>query len=54
MKRLIIICEGETEQEFCAQLLREHLLNFNIYIELPTTKKSGGDMLVGERFIIKF
>lgn len=42
MKRLIIICEGETEQEFCAQLLREHLLNFNIYIELPTTKKSGG------------
>lgn len=42
MKRLIIICEGETEQEFCARLLREHLLHFNIYIELPTTKKSGG------------
>ncbi|AYL97829.1 DUF4276 family protein [Mucilaginibacter celer] len=43
MKRIIIICEGQTEQEFCRQVLQPH---FNaIHIDYPTIKKSGGGIV---------
>jgi hypothetical protein len=45
MKRIIIICEGETEQAFCKDVLSPHFFNQNIIIEYPTIKKSGGGMV---------
>jgi hypothetical protein len=30
---LIVICEGETEQEFCKEILAKHLLEFQIYVQ---------------------
>lgn len=45
MQRIIIICEGETEQEFCKKILYPHFLPLNILIEYPTIKKSGGGIV---------
>lgn len=48
MKRLIIICEGETEQEFCKDVLYGYLQNIDIYIETPLIKKSLGGIVPWE------
>ncbi|MBB1139710.1 DUF4276 family protein [Myroides sp. WP-1] len=45
MKRLIVICEGQTEQEFCVKLLAPYLANKNIYIQNPLIKRSGGGIV---------
>jgi hypothetical protein len=45
MKRLIIICEGQTEQAFCEDVLRYYFITRNIYIEAPTIKKTGGGIV---------
>jgi len=45
MKRLIIICEGETEQEFCKEVLSPYFLEKNIYIQAPIIKKSNGGIV---------
>jgi hypothetical protein len=45
MKRIIIVCEGETEQEFCKDVLLPHFSRQNILIENPTIKKSGGGIV---------
>lgn len=45
MKRLIIICEGETEQEFCKDVLYKFFQNKDIYIETPLIKKSLGGIV---------
>lgn len=45
MKRLIIICEGDTEQEFCQDVLYPHFLNKNIQVFYPTIKKSNGGIV---------
>lgn len=45
MKRLIIICEGETEQEFCQDVLSPYFLSKEIAIEYPTIKKSNGGIV---------
>ncbi len=45
MKRLIIICEGQTEQEFCKDILAPHLFALGIIIQAPTIKKSGGGIV---------
>lgn len=42
MKRLIIVCEGETEQQFCEELLRNHLFNKSILMFTPIIKKTNG------------
>lgn len=42
MKRLIIICEGETEQEFCKHILFQHLFTKGILLEYPLIKRSAG------------
>lgn len=48
MKRLIIICEGETEQEFCKDVLYNYLQKKDIYIETPLIKKSLGGIVPWE------
>ena len=45
MKRLIIICEGPTEQAFCNDVLHSHLLTKDIALEAPTIKHSNGGIV---------
>lgn len=45
MKRLIIVCEGQTEQEFCNDILQPHLNQFGIVIQNPTIKKTAGGIV---------
>ena len=45
MQRVIIICEGETEQEFCKDVLVNHFQNRDIFIQTPLIKKSGGGIV---------
>lgn len=44
-KRLVIICEGETEQEFCKALLKTDFAVKGIYIDTPRIKKSMGGIV---------
>ena len=46
MNRLIIVCEGETEQEFCKDVLASYFREKNIYLEYPTIKHSNGAMFI--------
>jgi hypothetical protein len=45
MTRLIIICEGPTEQEFCKDVLSPFFLSIGIQIQFPLIKKSGGGIV---------
>lgn len=45
MIRLIIIGEGQTEQEFCKDVLLPHFLDFSIFVQHPTVKKSAGGIV---------
>lgn len=45
MKRLIVICEGPTEQEFCNVVLAPHLERFDIEAVAPVVKKSNGGIV---------
>ncbi len=45
MKRIIIICEGETEKEFCTTILAPYFASKNIYIHSPLIKKSMGGIV---------
>lgn len=45
MKQLIIIGEGQTEQEFCKNVLQNYFFNQEINIHNPTIKKSKGGMV---------
>ncbi len=45
MKRVIIICEGETEREFCKTLLASHFSHKNIHIQAPLIKRSMGGIV---------
>jgi predicted ATPase len=42
MQRIIIICEGYTEQEFCNKTLLPHFAMREIDVKAPRTKKSNG------------
>lgn len=48
MKRIIIINEGETEQEFCKDVLQPYFFSKDILIQHPTIKKSGGGIVAWE------
>ena len=48
MKRLVIVCEGPTEQEFVRDILQPHFLPKDIYIQIPLIKKSGGGIVPWE------
>ena len=43
--RVIIICEGQTEKEFCTDVLVPHFLQKSIYLHTPLIKKSGGGIV---------
>lgn len=45
MKRLVVICEGQTEQEFCKSVLYPHFLNRGILLQHPTIKRSRGGIV---------
>lgn len=45
MKRVIIICEGPTELEFCREILQPYFLPKNIYIDSPLIKASKGGIV---------
>ena len=45
MKKLIIICEGQTEQSFCKKILKDHLEQFDIEIEYPLISHSNGGIV---------
>lgn len=44
-KRVIIICEGETEKEFCTTILAPYFSKQNIYLQSPLIKKSMGGIV---------
>ncbi|TAE38652.1 MAG: DUF4276 family protein [Sphingobacteriales bacterium] len=45
MKRVIIICEGETEKEFCTKIISPFFASKNIHIQSPLIKKTMGGMV---------
>ncbi len=45
MRRVIIICEGPTEVEFCKDLLYNYFLAKDIYLQTPLIKKSRGGIV---------
>lgn len=45
MKRIIIICEGPTEQSFCKDVLTPYFSPLGIYIENPAIKKTHGGIV---------
>ncbi|MDR1897136.1 MAG: DUF4276 family protein [Prevotellaceae bacterium] len=45
MKRVIIICEGQTEQEFCNKTLSPYFSTKQIFIQPPLIKKSNGGIV---------
>ncbi|HRQ30593.1 MAG TPA: DUF4276 family protein [Saprospiraceae bacterium] len=45
MNRVIIICEGQTEQEFCKKILYPYFLEKGILVEAPRIKKTMGGIV---------
>lgn len=45
MKRVIIVCEGQTEQAFCNDVLQSHFNQCGIYLQSPTIKKTAGGIV---------
>ena len=45
MKRIIIICEGQTERDFCKEVLAPYLWQYGITIQTPLIKISGGGIV---------
>ncbi len=45
MKRIIIIGEGPTEQEFCKDVLQPFFFKYDISIANPIIKKSRGGIV---------
>lgn len=45
MKRLIIVCEGQTEQSFCQSVLSQYFRTKDIVVETPTIKHSHGGIV---------
>ena len=48
MKRLIIVCEGPTEQSFCQNVLSQYFQTKGIVVEAPTIKHSHGGIVPWE------
>ncbi len=45
MKRIIIICEGPTETEFCKDVLYPFFIGNAMHVQTPLIKKSGGGIV---------
>ena len=48
MKRVIIVCEGQTEQSFCQNVLSPYFQTKGIVVEAPTIKHSHGGIVPWE------
>ena len=48
MKRIIIVCEGQTEQMFCERTLAPYMLGKGYIIQAPTIKHSRGGIVKWE------
>lgn len=48
MQRIIIICEGQTEQEFCNKILAPYFINLAYHIQAILPTKSGGGIVKWE------
>lgn len=49
MKRIVIICEGETEQEFCDKTLSQYFSPKTVFIHAPRIKHSNGGIVRWDR-----
>ena len=45
MKRIIVICEGPTEKEFCNTILTPYFSSLGIYLNAPLIKRSHGGIV---------
>ena len=45
MERIIIICEGPTEEEFCKKTLTPYFQKQQIYVQSPLIKHSNGGIV---------
>jgi len=45
MTRIIVVCEGQTEQSFCNDVLLPHFSRFEIFLTTPTIKKTYGGIV---------
>jgi len=45
MKRIIIICEGQTEQVFCEKILSPYFISHGYHIQAPTIKHNKGGIV---------
>lgn len=45
MNRVIIICEGQTEKNFCKKILVHHFSPKGVIVQLPLIKESGGGIV---------
>jgi Domain of unknown function (DUF4276) len=45
MRRIIIVCEGQTEREFCEKILAPHFIPLQLHIQNPLIKKSKGGIV---------
>lgn len=52
MKRVIVICEGQTEQEFCNTILSPYFSNIGVFINAPLIKHSHGG-IVPWQYLVK-
>lgn len=48
IKRILIICEGPTEAEFCNDILVPHFFQRQIFVHTPLIKKNGGGIVSWE------
>jgi hypothetical protein len=53
MKRLIMICEGPTEQAFAKTNLQVHFMNKGIYLQTPLIKASRGGIVKWDKLKIQ-
>ncbi len=51
MKRIIVICEGPTEREFCNTILVPYFLSYDISIQAPLIKHSHGGIVPWNVFL---
>lgn len=45
MKRVIVICEGQTEQEFCNTILNPYFSAMGVFLNAPIIKHSHGGIV---------
>lgn len=50
MKRVIVICEGQTEQEFCNTILNPYFSAMGVFLNAPIIKHSYGGIVPWQQF----